>query len=470
VKPAGTRAIVLLLLGCAGGVQEPARSASPAASIPPAAVVAPPGPTPEQLADAEADRTIATALELVSRVRELAIESKVPGRRLDRKALHAEVARMLAEETPPQAEVGNTELLFALDTVPATFDLRATLALLYGSELAGFYDPKLGRMVLATDLGKDAEAITLYHELVHALQDQHFHLGKAFDWRPNEGDLQAALHALAEGDATSAMMDVFAEARGTPKVGLSPGLLGMDALLMQASPELQAVPLVMARSLMAPYVDGLRFVTHLREKSGGWPAVDRAFAIRPISTEHILHPEKYLVYEPVVAVEPPGAPPGFPDSEFRDVIGEQGLRILFEDWAPAEEAARAASDWGGDRVAFFTDGSQRLVRWHLAFDTDAAAERAFVLLARGALRAELPLEPTPDARLRPFVPAAEAKARARKGSLCAERDQRGPFAAVRRGRHIGVTLGPYRRPVTTVRQSDECPGALKLATELALQH
>jgi hypothetical protein len=431
--------------------------------------VAPPGSTPKQAADAEADRTIAAALELVSRVRELAIQSKVPGQRLDRDALHAEVARLLAEETPPEAELGNTELLFALDTVPASFDLRATLTLLYGAELAGFYDPKLRRMVLATDLGKDAEAITLYHELVHALQDQHFDLAKAFDWRPNEGDLQAALHAVAEGDATSAMMDVFSEARGLPKSALSPGILGMDSLLMQASPELQQVPLVMARSLMAPYVDGLRFVTYLREKSGGWPAVDRAFAIRPISSEHVLHPEKYLAYEPVVSVEPPTIPPGFSESEFRDVVGEQGLRILFEDWAPAEEAARAASDWGGDRLAFFTDGSQQLVRWHLAFDNEAAAERAWVLFARGVLRPELPFEPTPDARLRAFVPVANAKSKARKGSLCQERDQRGPFAVVRRGRHIGVTLGPYRRPVTTVRQADGCPLALRLATALASQ-
>jgi hypothetical protein len=321
-------------------------------------------------------------------------------------------------------------------------------------------------MVLASDLPKSAEDITLYHELVHALQDQHFDLAKSFDWRPNEGDLQSALHAVAEGDATSAMMDVFAEAQGIPRAPISPGLLGMDSLLMQASPEFAHVPGIVARSLMLPYVDGLRFVSYLREKSEGFTAIDRAFAIRPISTEHILHPEKYLAYEPVVEVEPPPAPPGFVATEFRDVMGEQGLRLLFEEWAPAEEAARAASDWGGDRLALFTDGARRLVRWHLAFDTDAAAERASLLFARGALRSELPPEPSPEARLRPFVPAAEAKSKLKNGTLCRERDQRGPFAQVRRGRHIGVTLGPYPRPPHIVRNADECPGSLKLAAAL----
>lgn len=454
-------------MGCAAsGTSEPTRPGAGPAAIPDAPIVAPSSSANREAADAEADRVIATALELVSRVRGLAVQSKVPGQRLDRKALQAEVMRMLAEETPEAAANGTTELLFALDTVPAEFDLKAALALLYGSELAGFYDPKRRRMVLATDLPKSAEDITLYHELVHALQDQHFDLSKSFDWRPNEGDLQAALHAVAEGDATSAMMDAFAEAQGVPRQPISPSLLGMDSLLMQASPEFAHVPGIVARSLMLPYVDGLRFVSYLREKTEGFSAVDRAFAIRPISTEHILHPEKYLAYEPVVEVEPPAAPPGFAETEFRDVVGEQGLRLLFEEWAPADEAARAASDWGGDRVALFSDGGRRLVRWHLAFDTDAAAERASLLLARGALRPELPAEPSSEARLRPFVSPADAKRKLRTGSLCQERVQRGPFAQVRRGRHIGVTLGPYPRTAHIVRSADECPASLKLAAAL----
>ncbi|MFZ5895913.1 MAG: hypothetical protein ACOY0T_32960 [Myxococcota bacterium] len=407
---------------------------------------------------------MATALALVSEVRGLPAKKRVPGVRLDRKALEAEVTRLLAEESPREAIEGNTEVLFALDAVPANFDLQATLRRLYSSELAGFYDAKLRRMVLASDLGKDMERMTLYHELVHALQDQHFDLSHAFDWKPEAADAQAAYHSLAEGDATAAMTEIFAAALGVPPQQIPPAALKLDATLLQASPNLRDVPGVISRSMIAPYADGLAFVAYLRDHQGGWPAVDGAFRRAPISTEQILHPDKYLKNEAVIALADIETPNGFSAEAFRDVMGEQGLRLLFEEWLPSSGANEAASDWGGDRLAVFSAGDQRLMRWHLVFDSEAAAKRALHAFARGAVRPELGATYDP---MRPFAERKQAQAAIRGEGVCQPRTQRGAFAAARHGRHVGVSLGPYQRGVKGVQGTSDCPASLAAARALA---
>ena len=467
----------LLLAACAprAAVESPnPPPAAPAASASPSVASASPSPPPPNSAAAGApsaheqpDPAVTAALTLVSKVRQLAVKRAVPGLRLDRQALRAEVDRMLLDDTPDEVVLGNTEFLYAVDAVGADFDLRHALALLMGAELAGFYDPKQRHMVLAADLSRDAQDITLYHELVHALQDQNFDLQSTLDYRPDASDVQGALHALAEGDATATMMDVFAVARGTGPAGMSPDLLRLDSLLMQASPELEQVPGIVARSVLAPYVDGLAFVQALRAHGVGSTEVDRAFREPPLSTEQVLHPAKYFAREPVVPLPLPSAATGFGSAIFHDVAGEQGLRLLFEEWAPANAATRAASDWGGDRYAVFSQGSSRLVVWPLVVDNDAAAARAEVLFAAGALRPEQP--PEADARLRPFVSEAAAKSALSRAGLCQNRTQRGPFAVVRAGRHLGVTLGPYFRGDTAVRPTDNCPLALALAAKVAAE-
>lgn len=42
---------------------------------------------------------------------------------------------------------------------------------------------------------------TVVHELVHALQDQHFDLGAQFDELDAEDEAAVALRAIVEGDA-----------------------------------------------------------------------------------------------------------------------------------------------------------------------------------------------------------------------------------------------------------------------------
>ena len=126
---------------------------------------------------------------------------------ISRQALLERIKKDLLVDLDEDLIEGTKELLFALNLTHADFDYFENLLLLYGTQLAGFYDPEAKEMVLLDDLGVEAQEATLWHELVHALQDQHFNIGELMKFRPGESDALAAAHALAEGDATSAMFD-----------------------------------------------------------------------------------------------------------------------------------------------------------------------------------------------------------------------------------------------------------------------
>jgi hypothetical protein len=108
------------------------------------------------------------------------------------------------------------------------------------------------------------------------------------------------------------------------------------------------------------------------------------------------------------------------------------------------------------------------VLWHLVFDTEAAARRALVAFARGAVRPELGDAPASPDKPRAFADLNQAKAAIQRDQFCKLRPHRGPFAAVRHGTHIGVTLGPYTRGAT-VSASGDCALALTLATRSTQQ-
>jgi hypothetical protein len=220
--------------------------------------------------------------------------------------------------------------------------------------------------------------------------------------------------------------------------------------------------------VVAPYLDGLSFVNALRRR-GGWAAVDAAWARLPRSTEQVLHLEKYDANEGFATLPPLEAPsPSLAHAVYSDIYGEETLRVLFEEWMPAGAAREAASGWDGDRVTAFSDGGVTAVAWAIRYDSDAAASRGLRAFARGALAREDP-ELDPRGRLAEFVSAEEAARQTRAGQLCHERHTRGPFAVLRHGRDLVVTLGPFRRNSGSVASDGDCAAALKWANRLAAQ-
>lgn len=421
-----------------------------------ASLAPPTAPTKEQ---ALQDK-LQSALAYVSEIRQLPAKSAVKGQLIARAEIRSFISAQLDEETPKDVIQATEALLYGFGTVDADFDYRASVIGLMSSQLLGFYDPKRKTFFVGGDLRGDEADVTLWHELVHALQDQHYDLSHLTDWQPDRGDSQAAVHALAEGDATSTMLDAMLKPRGGSALEVPEGLMRAQTVLGSAASD---APPVLVRSLLAPYVDGLAFTNYLRRR-GGFAAVDDAWRAPPTSTEQLLHPEKFLAQEPPLVVALPAPPPHAPELQerFHDVMGEQTLRLLFEEWLPAGTAAEAAADWGGDRLTVFSDEARQrwAIGWHLRFDSTAAAERALLAFTRAAPLTERGHDPR-------AAPDAMATAKRAGDKVCRPRHRQGPLALVRHGRDLGVTVGPFERNTTAVAADPDCPQALAWASKVA---
>jgi len=389
-------------------------------------------------------------LKHVERARGLDARKPVPGVLLDRVALIAQVKQHVSRELPPEAIRNEGLALQLLGFVPLQFDYEAAEYRLLETQLAGYYEPADGTMYMASDLSDDEADATLAHELVHAVQDQHWNLQERSKYRPGGGDRSEAVSALAEGDATSAMFDVMI-ARASPGAGRSALDLPDDvfiAQIRQGMSQLQETnaPRVMRSSLAAPYIYGTLFVHTLRRR-GGWEAVNRAWGDPPVTTEQIMHVDKWLAHEPPIPI---AAPPfstlgeGWRVAD-EDSEGELGARVAFEEWMDPTRAAEASAGWGGDRGVLLTNGSRAAFAWRLRYDAGKTPnDRAMVVfpsLARALDRA-LGTAASSDATFD-----------------CHDRPDRGPLAIARAGADVLFVAGP-----TTTSES----GAWKSAGGCAL--
>jgi hypothetical protein len=455
--------LVALSVSCAPAVPQAETAALAPVTAAPASkpAVSSPGSDKEQALQ----QKLESALAYVAQIRGLPAKSRVKGRLIARDEIETYLRQQIEKEAPPDVIEATEALLYGFGSVERTFDYRASVISLMTSQLLGFYDPEQKAFFVAGELSGDEADVTLWHELVHALQDQHYDLAKLTDWQPDLGDRQAAVHSLAEGDATSTMLDAMLKPRGGTALDFPESLMRAESVLGSAA---LSAPPVLVRSLLAPYIDGLTFTNDLRRR-GGFAAVDEAWRTPPVSTEQLLHVEKYLAHEPPLIVPLPVAPPHAPELQerFHDVMGEQTLRLLFEEWLPARTAASSASDWGGDRIAAFSDEARQrwALGWHLRFDSPAAAERAAEAFARGApLTERSETSPALDGKMPRGIPPRE---KIRSDKVCRGRHSQGPLALVRRGRDLGVTVGPFNRNSVAVSGDLDCKDALSWAAQIA---
>ncbi|MCU0511648.1 MAG: hypothetical protein MUE40_03665 [Anaerolineae bacterium] len=300
----------------------------------------------------------------------------------------------LDEETVTQAMAFYT----AFDFLPADLDLRATYLELYGQQVAGFYDTETRQMNVILISGESPgdtlpllEQITFVHEYVHALQDQHFGLEAYLESGEvlENDDRALAMLALVEGDATLVMNTyTLRVAEENPTGALLQLLLGgLQAGNLTLPP---GIPPIIAAELLFPYEAGQVFVEALFLAEGDWSRVDAAYADPPQSTEHILHPQKYLDGEMPVAVTLADNPlfPASTWSEVRQgVLGEFYLRQYLDTQLGAQQANQAAAGWGGDRYRVYRHQETGAQGWELRLVWDSPAEQTEFMAAYGEFMA-----------------------------------------------------------------------------------
>lgn len=252
---------------------------------------------------------------------------------------------------------------------------------LLGEQVAGYYDPETKEMVVVSDGSGDSmsasEEVTFVHETVHALQDQNFDLALLQDESVMEADDHyLALSALIEGDASFSEVQYMI---AHPKliIEVQSEVESMDSSILDSTPP------YISGTLLFPYQYGLEFITALHEE-GGQGLVDEAFTSPPVSTEQILHPEKYLADEEPISVTVNDPMPALGDNWEILHVNNMGefITSLFLDTGEVRPSAAkdAAEGWGGDQyVVAGTDEDTALV-WSTEWDTPEDAEEFFSVL------------------------------------------------------------------------------------------
>lgn len=242
--------------------------------------------------------------------------------------------------------------------------------------MVGFYDVEEDRFFIVDEGGAEGESLDLFdqlvfvHEYVHALQDQHFDLDRFEDAGDRyTDDQELAIKALIEGEAEMVSLLYILDNVSLERV----------EELAEAAPDLnqevlERTPPFLRESLVFPYLEGQRFVRSVY-RLGGWETVNELWERLPVSTEQILHPEKYPLDVPSTVELPADLADALGagwTERLREVWGEFQLRLMLAE-ADAVFAVEGAAGWDGDQYAFLTNGEQQLFVMEIVWDSSADA-------------------------------------------------------------------------------------------------
>lgn len=340
----------------------------------------------EALTDAELEAVTYRAMARLEELRGLEFEEDVEVTIVSREEYREETG--WAEEP---ASAFTNEFWHAAFVVDGETDVNEAYDELYGDAVVGYYSN--GEIVLVAD---DPDAVrvdrrVLVHELVHALQDQHFGL----DREGESLDEERAELGLIEGEAEY-LPELYDE-----RCEEEWECLDAPARIV-TEPTDRSFNVGLFLSVYAPYSEGPTFVEYLHEE-GGWEAVDAAYDERPTSTSQVIHPERYPDHEPIdVSVDDRSSSDWVPIREAGDeedgegairteTVGEATLfstlwtngvidRPLTEgagDRSPYNYSHPITDGWAGDTFVAYenaNDGETGHV-WTLVWETDGDAER-----------------------------------------------------------------------------------------------
>ena len=306
----------------------------------------------------------------------------VPYEFISRQQFTDDLIEIAFAEVPEEIRDAEERMLKRLGLIPQEADLEQLYIDLYGAGVLAYYRDDVKRFYII-ETGEPfgpGDKVTVSHEYVHALQDQHFDLtGTRID-DLSEGDAALGQIGAIEGDATLTMQ-LWAQTN-LSEMEMFEYLF--DSIGQVGEIDFDDIPWVLRRQLEYPYSDGYLFAQGIHA-AGGFDAINETIADPPESTEQVLHPEKYAADEqPVHAFSPDLASSlgeGWADV-YQQTMGELLMQVfaagdetpnqpipgLPVEWAHTETVA----GWGGDRLRMYenTRGDWGIV-WSTAWDTAA---------------------------------------------------------------------------------------------------
>lgn len=274
----------------------------------------------------------------------------------------------ITEESQSQA----TQRLETMETVLASLrffspglDIADQLANQEAQGVLGMYDPESSELIVRGTALTPAVKSVVVHELQHAWRDQHSDLAQSQRFSI-EDESVLAWSALVEGDAVLSEV-VWAN-------GLSDE--DFDALLqsqlsIEGSNDSTGIPDIMVTLAQFPYAQGYDFAEWIAVDQG-LESLDGVFENPPMSTEHILHPQRYLDGDDPVEVDPPEV---VGTTISQGVLGEFILEQMLAQVLPTRTAEQAADGWGGDWYVTYSRADRICTRIGLVVDSGRDVEQ-----------------------------------------------------------------------------------------------
>lgn len=333
----------------------------------------------------------------VAKVRKLEWKHPVMRRLVSREQVYDWNVRDLKKDLPEEEARRIIASGVEMGLVKPGTDLYKMLGSFMEAGVAAFYKPTTKTFYhVAGNDGRGAYPV-VFHELVHAIEDQHYALDVMMKAPKKNSDAQLAVKGLVEGSA-SYYGEVYEKLYPEDRKAMLKSQATPETMKKQAA-MLQVVPTFFIAIMgLYPYNNAKTFV---REMGGSDPAnVDRLFADPPASTEQVLHPEKFkdpanrdyprIVAKPDVSQILTQGWTELDDDNMGELMTGCLLATLSVKGNPMGAiAAVAAPDggvlfkgkvktavegWDGDRFALWVNGeNQCCIVWTTVWDTEADA-------------------------------------------------------------------------------------------------
>lgn len=274
--------------------------------------------------------------------------------------------------------------------VPADFDLAKNTIDLLTEQAAAFYDFHTKKLYITDWTSSSMRQEALTHELAHALADQNFHLKRFIRQARKSDDGALARMAVMEGQASWLMAEAVARKSGQ-SVQNDPAMIESMSRAMESGseqfPVFQNAPLYIQQTLIFPYSQGMLFQNAVvREK--GQQAFAEVFRNPPVSTQQILHPQKYFRR---VTPTSPALPQLHLSRGYKRLaessMGELDHAILLQQYTTKQQSDAVYPHWLGSRYALFENRPEHRVVLLYASEWDSVTvARTFFELYEETLR------------------------------------------------------------------------------------
>jgi len=329
----------------------------------------------------------------LTRISGLKLRRPVPCDFITRQQVNQFLKKRVSEESNPEDLRAEEITLKKFGLIPQDFDLAKSEVDLLTEQAAAFYDYDRKKLFITDTTDSESQTPVLAHEISHALADQNYNLGRFIRQGRKSDDGSTARLAVMEGQATWLMSEYLARQAGqslrdsATLAAMMASLAGGDTTSDKANgdyPVFDQEPLYLRLTLVFPYTKGMSFQNAVlqRDAQQGFGEV---FLHPPVSTQQILHPEKYFDH---VQPTQPALPVVHLPRGYKGLVGgelgelEQG--ILLEQFAGKERAAELAPHWRGCAFELHENKkARRVVLLYAAeWDSEASAREYFSAYAQ----------------------------------------------------------------------------------------